>query len=122
VTVATFCTSGQAERLKGGVHAVAGAIVGVMAVYNVVAWWYRREKHLGVNAAIYTVGFAFEAYQTSRHFRHSAPASVEVRATPALVVGAARISRKADPCQCGEGFCWCGRAETRVLGFEATGS
>src|SRR5688572_26665510 len=68
VTVETFCTSGQAERFKGSVHAAAGTIVGAMAVYNAVAWCYRRERHLGWNAIIYGLGFAWEAYQTSRHF------------------------------------------------------
>jgi hypothetical protein len=85
VTVETFCTSGQAERVKGSVHAAAGTIVGAMAVYNAVAWCYRRERHLGWNAIIYSIGFAWEAYQTSRHFgkpRHRILAVVETPPTP----------------------------------------
>ena len=106
MTAAKFCTPGQAEHLKGGVHAVAGTVVGLMAVYNTVAWWYRRERHLGVNAAIYTAGFAFEVYQTSRHFRRPEPTREDVVSTPALAT--------ADPCECGDGFCWCGGAECAV--------
>jgi hypothetical protein len=68
VTVETFCTSGQAERVKGGVHAVAGVILGAMATYNAVAWCYRRERHLGWNAVIYTTALAWEIRQTCRHF------------------------------------------------------
>lgn len=105
MTAATFCTPGQAERVKGGVHAVAGTVAGLMAVYNTVAWWYRRERHLGMNAVIYTAGFAFEVYQTSRHFRHPAP-SEDVVTAPALAA--------VEPCECGDGFCWCGGADCSI--------
>jgi hypothetical protein len=68
VTVKNFCSSGNAESVKGGVHAAAGAIIGVMAIYNAVAWYFRRERHLGWNAVIYTAATAFEVHQTQRHF------------------------------------------------------
>jgi hypothetical protein len=111
VTVQTFCTSGQAERVKGGVHAAAGAIVGVMAVYNAVAWWYRRERHLGWNTVIYGAGFAWELYQTSRHFRRPAHLPADRLNAPVLVHSAARVASGAEMCECGDGFCWCGGAE-----------
>jgi hypothetical protein len=99
VTVETFCTSGQAERFKGSVHAAAGTIVGAMAVYNAVAWCYRRERHLGWNAIIYGLGFAWEAYQTSRHFtKPTHPILAVVENPPTLA---------AHSCACAEGFCWC---------------
>jgi hypothetical protein len=109
VTVATFCKSGEAERVKGSVHAAAGAIVGLMAVYNAVAWWHRRERHLGVNAIVYAAGFALEAYQTRRHF---------VRQDEEAIPAAQEI----DACGCGDGFCWCGSAESKVVRFANTGS
>lgn len=111
MTAATFCTPGQSERVKGGVHAMAGTVVAVMAVYNAVAWWYRRERHLGVNAMIYAAGFAFEVYQTSRHFYRPGAAPEARINPPARAV--------ADACECGDGFCWCGGAETRVVGLAA---
>jgi hypothetical protein len=69
MTVKTFCSSGKAESVKGGVHAAATAIVGVMAVYNAVAWCFRRERHLRWNTVIYTAALAFEIRQTRRHFK-----------------------------------------------------
>ena len=103
MTVETFCTSGQAERFKGSVHAAAGTIVGAMAVYNAVAWCYRRERHLGWNAIIYGMGFFWEAYQTSRHFRKPTHPRLAVVETPP-----ARIAQN---CACDEGLCWCGAEE-----------
>ena len=100
MTVETFCTSGQAERFKGGVHAAAGTIVGAMAVYNAVAWCYRRERHLGWNAIIYSLGFVWEAYQTSRHFRTCTHPILEVVKTPPP-------APVAQPCTCEEMLCWC---------------
>ena len=112
MTVETFCTSGQAERLKGSVHAAAGTIVGAMAVYNAVAWCYRRERHLGWNTIIYSLGFAWEVYQTSRHFiRPVHPRLAVVNAPPVAEAGA---------CECDEGLCWCGEAAD--TGFEAAAS
>ena len=103
MTVATFCKSGEAEQIKGSFHAAASAIVGVMAIYNAVAWWHRRERHLGVNAAVYAAGFALEVYQTRRHLIRPA----EPTPQPGLIA----------PCECGDGFCWCGSAESQVLRF-----
>jgi hypothetical protein len=107
VTVETFCTSGQAERFKGSVHAAAGTIVGAMAVYNAVAWCYRRERHLGWNAIIYGVGFAWEAYQTSRHFRKPTHPMLAVVETPPLAVVETPPLTIAQSCACDQGLCWC---------------
>lgn len=79
--VRTFCMSGEREVVKGAVHAAGGALAGLMAVYNIAAWCYRRERHLGVNAVIYTVAIVWEIQQTSRHFGRctnaSAPESLQ---------------------------------------------
>jgi hypothetical protein len=66
--VAKFCSSGESEALKGGVHAAACGLALVMAAYNSAAWWYRRERHLGLNTAIYAVTIAWEVLQTRRHW------------------------------------------------------
>ena len=68
MTPRDFCTSGQAEPLKGAVHATVGTLLAVMATYNAVAFVYRRDRHLAGNALLYAAGAALEAYQTSRHW------------------------------------------------------
>lgn len=80
--VAQFCTSGEKEALKGGVHATACGLAVVMAVYNGAAWWYRRERHLGINTALYTAAAAWEVMQTSRHW--SRPGSAHRSRTPCV--------------------------------------
>jgi hypothetical protein len=66
--VKTFCTSGEKEALKGAVHASGGLLAAIMATYNIAAWCYRRERHLGVNAIVYTIATLWEAKQTTHHF------------------------------------------------------
>lgn len=66
-----FCSSGRAEGVKGTVHAIAGVLLGIMAVYNAAAFLFRRERHLGINAAVYTGLTYFEVRQTRRHWRRT---------------------------------------------------
>jgi hypothetical protein len=40
-----------------------------MATYNIVAWCFRRERHLGTNAVVYTLAVGWEAKQTLHHLR-----------------------------------------------------
>jgi hypothetical protein len=68
MTPREFCASGERETLKGSFHAAAATLLGVMALYNVAAWCFRRERHLAVNAVLYAAGAAFELKQTRRHF------------------------------------------------------
>jgi hypothetical protein len=65
--VKAFCASGNHESVKGGVHGAVGALVAVCAIYNVTAWWFRRERHLRVNAIVYTLATAWELKQTLHH-------------------------------------------------------
>ena len=117
MSMATFCASGRAERVKGVVHGAAGTIIGIMAVYNAVAWWHRRERHLGVNAVVYTAGLALEVYQTSRHLRRCTETPNETASIARGDGVAAHHESDAEPCACGDGFCWCGGAESQVSGF-----
>lgn len=73
--VKTFCSSGEREQLKGAVHGTACAIAAIMALYNGVAWSFRRESHLSLNALVYTLAVAWEVRQTQRHFRRCTMAS-----------------------------------------------
>jgi hypothetical protein len=69
VTVQQFCCNGTQEGVKGGVHGAACAIAMVMAAYNIAAFCFRRERHLGTNALVYSLAFGWEVKQTLRHFQ-----------------------------------------------------
>jgi hypothetical protein len=58
---------GNCEELKAGVHATALGLFVVMAAYNIAAWLTRRERHLAVNAAIYTLLTAWEQHHVGSH-------------------------------------------------------
>src|SRR5262245_1108076 len=66
--VRTFCSTGEKEILKGAFHGAGGMLAALMAAYNIVAWCYRRERHLGVNAIVYTAATLWEVKQTTHHF------------------------------------------------------
>ena len=72
--VETFCASGESEALKGAVHGAACVIAATMAAYNIAAWHFRHEPHLGTNAVVYTLATAWEVKQTLRHLRRCSPA------------------------------------------------
>jgi hypothetical protein len=69
VTVQQFCCSGNQEVVKGSVHGAACTIAAVMALYNIAAWCFRRERHLGANAVVYTLAVGWEVKQTLHHLR-----------------------------------------------------
>jgi len=65
--VRAFCTRGESEVVKGAVHAAGVVLAGSMALYNIAAWCFRREQHLGINAVIYSLAVMWEVKQTSHH-------------------------------------------------------
>ncbi len=67
-----FCQSGSQEAIKGAVHASAGAIAAVMAAYNLAACCFRRDRHLKINAVVYTLAVAWEVKQTLHHLERRA--------------------------------------------------
>ena len=69
--VQRLCTSGNHEGLKCAVHATAGAIVALMAAYNIAACCFRRDWHLRLNAVAYSLAVAWEIKQTLHHCRPS---------------------------------------------------
>ena len=69
MTAQEFCTSGNSEAVKCGVHGAAGAIVAVMAAYNIAACCFRGDRHLRVNAVVYTIAFLWEVNQTLHHLQ-----------------------------------------------------
>ena len=65
--VRALCTSGKHEALKCAVHGAAGLLVGVCAAYNITAACFRRDRHLRINAIVYTLAVAWELKQTLHH-------------------------------------------------------
>src|SRR5262245_50525486 len=59
--------SGRCEPLKMAVHAVLLGTMAVCALYNSAAWLKRRERHLAINAVLYTTGALWERYHVMHH-------------------------------------------------------
>jgi hypothetical protein len=87
--VQALCTSGNHETLKCGVHATAMALAALMAAYNLAACCFRPDRHLRVNAVLYTLAVGWEIRQTLHHFRHVSSA------VPVAVVAAASLPKRA---------------------------
>ena len=83
--VQRLCTSGNSEVLKCGVHGAACVIAGVMAAYNIAACSFRRDRHLRLNAVVYTLAVGYEIKQTLHHLRAvTAAKDASSAETPAL--------------------------------------
>ena len=65
---------GNCERLKAATHAVALATAAVCAAYNVSAWLVRRQRHLAVNALVYSAAVAWEVAHVRHHLNTFATA------------------------------------------------
>jgi hypothetical protein len=71
VGVQSFCTSGEQEEVKGAVHALACMVAVAMAAYNIAAWNYRHQRHLAINAVVYSLAVGWEVKQTLHHLRRT---------------------------------------------------
>jgi hypothetical protein len=80
MTARRFLNSGEAELLKGSVHAAVCGLALVCGVYNAAAWVTRRERHLGVNAILYAGLAIWEA----AHVNHHSHRGVQDRSVPAF--------------------------------------
>ena len=67
--VSDMLDSGQCEGMKAVVHAVLMATVGVCAAYNTAAWLKRRQRHLAINAVIYSAAVWWEHCHVRHHLR-----------------------------------------------------
>lgn len=65
--VSGMLDSGQCEPLKAAVHGVVMVLAGVCAAYNTAAWIKRRQRHLAVNAVVYTITVWFECCHVTHH-------------------------------------------------------
>lgn len=63
----TVLESGRCEPLKAAVHGVLFATVAVCAVYNGAAWLRRRQRHLAINAVIYSAAMVWERCHIAHH-------------------------------------------------------
>ncbi len=68
MTPRAFCQSGNGEILKGSFHATTAGLMAVMAVYNIAALVFRRQRHLAFNAALYSTLTILEARKTLHHW------------------------------------------------------
>ena len=59
---------GNCEELKLGVHGTALALAVVMGAYNTAAWLLRRERHLAINAVMYSALTAWEIQHVAHHW------------------------------------------------------
>jgi hypothetical protein len=58
---------GSCEPLKAGVHAAALGLFAIMGLYNAAAWVSRRQRHLVVNAIVYSTLTMWEQKHVARH-------------------------------------------------------
>ena len=58
---------GSCEPFKAGIHGASLVLFGLMGLYNAAAWINRRERHLAINALVYTLGVAWERRLVVRH-------------------------------------------------------
>ena len=58
---------GSCEPLKTGFHATALGLMAIMGLYNAAAWIQRRDRHLAVNAVLYTVLSMWEQKHVAHH-------------------------------------------------------
>lgn len=67
MTPRDFCAPGTQEPLKAAVHGIVCAGAVVCLGYNALAWLFRRERHLAVNAGLYAALAGFEWRKIQQH-------------------------------------------------------
>jgi hypothetical protein len=60
---------GSCEPLKAGIHATALGLFVLMGLYNTAAWLTRRQRHLAVNAILYSALTVWERKHVASHLR-----------------------------------------------------
>ena len=68
---------GKCEPLKAAVHGVLFATAAVCAAYNAAAWVRRRQRHLAINAVVYSAAVIWERCHVAHHL-----AACDVRLAP----------------------------------------
>ena len=65
--------TGNCERLKAAAHALALGTAALCATYNIAAWLVRRQRHLAINATLYTAAVLWEAEHVRHHLAACRP-------------------------------------------------
>ena len=65
--VSAMLDTGTCEPLKAVVHGVLLATAAVCAAYNSAAWLKRRERHLAINAVLYSAIVCWERCHVVHH-------------------------------------------------------
>jgi hypothetical protein len=89
MTAPRVLQNGNCEPLKAATHGImlGGALV--CASYNLAAWIVRRQKHLAINALLYTAAVIWE----TEHVRHHlAGCPTALRAVPPLTPEEIRVA------------------------------
>ena len=79
---------GNCEELKLGIHATTLGLAALCGLYNAAAWLSRRERHLAINAVMYTALIVIEQRHVAHHIatlRREAAAGAAVPTQPVLV-------------------------------------
>jgi hypothetical protein len=84
--------NGNCEPLKAATHGIMLGTALVCASYNLAAWIVRRQRHLAVNALLYTAAVIWETQHVRHHLR-GCPRPL--REVPPLMPEKKRVARVA---------------------------
>ena len=87
--VSDMLAIGSCEPLKAAVHGVLMTTVAVCAAYNTAAWLKRRQRHLAINAVVYTLATIWERAHVVHHLSECQPLTEPLPRTPEPVRAAA---------------------------------
>lgn len=65
--VSAILDTGTCEPLKAAVHGALLAMAALCAAYNSAAWLKRRERHLAINAVLYSTVVFWERCHVVHH-------------------------------------------------------
>ena len=83
----TVLQRGSCEPLKAGIHATALGLFALMGLYNAAAWMSRRQRHLAVNAILYSALTVWERTHVERHLNECRRCQDARAAVPAAALG-----------------------------------
>ncbi len=94
--VSDMLNVGRCEPLKAAVHGLMFATAAVCAAYNTAAWLKRRQRHLAINAVIYTAALWWERTHIMHHLEEC-PDVRRVQSTPPIqAVALSSVARDRD--------------------------
>jgi hypothetical protein len=86
---------GSCEPLKAGIHGAALGLFAIMGLYNAAAWLSRHQRHLAVNAVLYSALIFVEQKHVAHHV--AALRACRERAADAAARAAAEATAPAAP-------------------------